>query len=105
VSEIQKPARGVYWARHTKSGCKLAYAIDSSGDEVKRLRVTMPSRESAAVEVLWDLLDVVDPRPQLKLVQDERPTPAAAEPAPRRGWTDVYDPYNPPPLAFRRRFD
>jgi hypothetical protein len=52
---------------------------------------------------LWDLLDVVDP-PRLQLVQDE-PRRALPEPAPRRGWSDVYDPYDPPPLVFRRRHD
>jgi hypothetical protein len=103
VSEIPKPARGVYWARQTKSGCKLAYAVDSNGDEVKRLRVTLPSRESAAVEILWDLLDVLDPKPRLKLVEDETPAPSGPLPAPRRGWTEAYDPYDPPPLLFRRR--
>jgi hypothetical protein len=103
VSEIQKPARGVYWARHTKSDCQLAYALDSSGTEVKRLRVTMPSRESAAVETLWDLLDVIDPKPELKLVVDELPAPSSPLPAPRRGWKEAYDPYDPPPLVFRRR--
>lgn len=102
---MQTLARGVYWARHTKSGCKLAYAVDSTGNEVKRLRVTMPSRESAAVETLWDLLDVVDPRPELKLVEDEARHPASLTPAPRQGWREVYDPYDPPPLVFRKRRD
>lgn len=105
VSEMQTLSRGVYWARHTKSGCKLAYAVDSTGNEVKRLRVTLPSRESAAVETLWDLLDVVDPKPELKLVDDEPKPLAGPALAPRRGWSEAYDPYDPPPLIFRKRRD
>lgn len=88
--------RGVYWALALKNGCRQVYAVDSLGNEVRRYRITIPSRGALAVEALWDHLDVVDP-PRLQLVTD-RPRPSPPEPAPRRGWADAYDPYNPPPL-------
>lgn len=100
--QFEAPARGVYWARHTKKGCRLAYAIDSNGEEVRRYRVTAPSREAAAIETLWDLLDVVDPPRHLELVRDS--APRAPQLAPRCGWAETYDPYDPPPLVFRQRY-
>lgn len=85
--------RGVYWARYTKNGKPIAYAVNSRGDVVRRLVVQHESRAQAAVDYLWNYLDLVDPKTQLRLVR------ALALPSTeRRAVVEEYDPYNLPPL-------
>jgi hypothetical protein len=103
TAQRQTPTRGVYWARHRKNGRLIAYAIDSDGNEVRRLVLQDESqwRCDAAVEHLWNHLDVVDPvgvRPVLHLVKTTAPILRTDRPAPA-----VYDPYNLPPLPWSRR--
>lgn len=86
--------RGVYWARHTKGGRPICYAVDSRGDVVKRYRVTHDSLASAAVASLWNLLDAIDPSPQKPPLRIVR-VPSAAQ--------LEYDPYNEPPIAYAPR--
>jgi hypothetical protein len=79
--------RGVYWARHRKKGCPVAYAVDSHGERVKQFYVLPTSNPDDAVAALWRYLDLVDPVPRLELV---RATPAPALPRPTK---PVLDPY------------
>lgn len=91
------PNRGVYWARYTKHGRPIAYAVNSRGDVVRRLVVMHDSRAQAAVDYLWNYLDLVDPiaqRPPLRLVTSAPALPSTA----RRVVVEDYDPYNLPPL-------
>lgn len=72
--------RGVYWAMATKKGKPMVFAVDSHGDEVRRLVLQDDSwaRAEAAIEHLWNHLDVVDPVSQLRLVRPAVvPDPAA----------------------------
>lgn len=92
--------RGVYWARYTKNGRPILYAVDSKGDVVRRLVIQDDStrRAEAAIEHLWNYLDVVDPKPQLHLVSPRpRPNPAI------RIAVETPDPYDTPTLPFVRR--
>lgn len=103
TAQRETPRRGVYWARHRKNGRLIAYAIDSNGNEVRRLVLRDESqwRCDAAVEHLWDYLDLVDPagiRATLHLVKPNPPTLRTDRPEPRE-----YDPYDLPPLPWRPR--
>lgn len=53
--------RGVYWAKHLVEGRRLAYAVDSRGEVIKRLRVHPSASEDEAVAYLWEYLDAADP--------------------------------------------
>ena len=85
--------RGVYWARYTKGGRPIAYAVDSHGDVVRRLVVLRNAHAEAAVESLWNYLDLVDPKPMLQLVRT-RALPSTE----RRATLEPVDPYNLPPI-------
>jgi hypothetical protein len=61
--------RGVYWARYTKGGRRLAYAVDSHGDVVEQVVVGDTCDEDAAIAHLWGILDADDLRPRLQLLQ------------------------------------
>jgi hypothetical protein len=89
--------RGVYWARYTKKGRPVCYAVDSHGEIVRRYRVESDTRLEQAIQSLWEYLDVVDPKPQLRLV-GAPPLPPTARQAPM-----TLDPYDLPPLPFGRR--
>lgn len=70
----ERAARGVYWARYTRKGKPILYAVDSKGDLVRSLVVsadaTYPGiNEDIACEWLWGYLERVDPRPQLTLMR------------------------------------
>lgn len=93
AGEIELAARGVYWARHTKGGKPIAYAVDSRGEVVKRYVVQHQQFAQLAIDTLWRLLDNVDPpreRAQLRLVK----MPALSEQ--RLAEIAEYDPYNDP---------
>ncbi len=92
AGEIELAERGVYWARYLKGGKPIAYAVDSKGDVVRRYVVQADERAELAIAMLWDFLDVVDPRPQLRLVKLQLPS------VDRRAVVEVFDPYNAPPL-------
>jgi hypothetical protein len=86
--------RGVYWARYTKNGRPICYAVDSRGEVVRRYVVMHDARAEAAVQALWDYLALVDPTPQLRIVREQQLPPTAP-------LTYVeFDPYNPPPLPW-----
>lgn len=94
--------RGVYWARYTKGGKLMLYAVDSKADEVRRLILqhTTPAHIAHAIESLWSYLDIVDPghaKPQLRIV-NARILPSTD----RRAELEAFDPYNPAPVPYRR---
>lgn len=98
AGEIELAPRGVYWARYTKNGKPIVYAVNSSGDVVRRYVVQLPTRAELAVAALWEYLDVVDPKPQLKLVK--LPLPAVDR---RHSTVELFDPYDDPIRgAFQR---
>jgi len=98
---IELAERGVYWARYTKNGKPIAYAVDSHGEVVKRYVVQHTQFAQLAVDALWRLLENVDPtREQQANVRVLRFPPPTAE---RRATLEEYDPYNDPlPGVFPR---
>jgi hypothetical protein len=91
--------RGVYWARYMKAGRPIAYAVDSKGNVVRRLVVLRDGHTQAAIDNLWDYLDLVDPKPQLHLVKMPQLPPTE-----RRAVLEPLDPYDMPPVpGWRRR--
>lgn len=91
-SRISAPTyeRGVYWAMGTKNGKPQVFALDSRGNEVRRLVLNDDSwaEAEAAIEELWQYLDEIDPVPQIRLVK-----PVALPPTTRKAVPE-YDPYN-----------
>jgi hypothetical protein len=87
---IEIAERGVYWARYTKLGRPIAYAVDSGGDVIRRLVVQSDARADAAIEHLWTYLETVDNRHVLQLVRPILELPATERPA----HLEVPDPYN-----------
>jgi hypothetical protein len=88
---IELAERGVYWARYTKLGMPIAYAVASNSDVVRRLIVKDRSRADEVLESLWNYLEAVDGKPMLRL----RPIlelPRTFRPA----HLEVLDPYNLP---------
>jgi hypothetical protein len=64
--------RGVYWARARQEGKPVAFAVDSNGNEVKRILADDDSWGACeiAVELAWGHLDRIDPlKPALELVR------------------------------------
>lgn len=72
--------RGVYWAPRQYRGRPLLYAVDSHGDEIKRLVILEGINEDAAIEWMWCVLDAIDPVVKLELVRD---TPRSPAPEPK----------------------
>jgi hypothetical protein len=66
-------ARGVYWARHTKRGRPVLYAVSSTGDVVKHLVLRHDRFADAAIEYLWTHLERTDPPRKLELVKSVEP--------------------------------
>ena len=70
--------RGVYRAPYRIDGCPVLYAVTSAGERFKKIIVLREGvSEERAVRWFEELLDRVDPRPQLQLVTDK---PASAIP-------------------------
>lgn len=100
---VPRPERGVYWAMATKRGQPMLFAVDSVGDEVKRVVLQDDSwaRGEAAVEFLWRYLEMVDPRPQISLVK-ESSLPSTSLRVRTESAQAEYDPYNTPALPSMR---
>lgn len=61
-SAIPTPARGVYWARGTEAGHPVAFAIDSRGDVVQRIKLPpIAGLLDQGMDFLHAYLDAVDP--------------------------------------------
>lgn len=90
MSQNAKLARGVYWEAATINGNPQAFAVDSSGDEVKREIVENFTwrRGEATVRFLWNFLNVKDPASTVGSV-----CPLFALPAPAQLTRDPNDPY------------
>lgn len=91
---VPREKRGVYWARYTKNGRPICYAVDSRGEIIRRYVVTSDDRAAAAIESLWSYLDAVDPQAQLRLVKPALLPTTARTPEPE------FDPYNVPLPGF-----
>lgn len=95
------PPRGVYELPYRKDGCPVLVALDSRGDERKRVKLLPGISYDRAWSYLEALLDRVDPeseQPKLELVQ-ERGAGKTAKPA-RRALTPSHaDDYR----AYRNR--
>jgi hypothetical protein len=96
---IEMAERGVYWARYTKLGRPIAYAVAGNGDVIRRLVVQHDLRAPAAIEHLWNYLQTYDPKRHLYMVKPVLELPGTALPA----HLEVPDPYNLPPLERTRR--
>ena len=67
--------RGVYRAPYRIDGCPVLYAVTSAGERLKKIVVLRPGvSEERAVRWFEEILDRVDPRPQLRLVPDQPPS-------------------------------
>jgi hypothetical protein len=71
----ERTARGVYWARYTKNGRPILYAVDSRGELVRMLTLADDGecRAGTAIELLWNQLDAADPLAPLHLLEGHRP--------------------------------
>lgn len=74
--------RGVYFARHTRNGLRVMYAVNRFGDRIRQIVLRPETTEEDAAAYLWTYLNHHDPR--LSLVRDR---PAAPRPVP------AFDPY------------
>lgn len=68
--------RGVWREPYTMAGCDVLIAVDRRGDIVKRVQLRAGVDEGRATAWLEELLERVDPAPQLRLVNPDR-RPAA----------------------------
>ena len=85
---IDLAPRGVYWARYTRHGFPIAYALDSNANQIRRLIVKYRSPQDA-VDFLWNYLEAVDPASQIRRVRSVLELPSSERPA----HLEVLDPY------------
>jgi hypothetical protein len=65
ASQSEKPERGVHELPYTKDGCVVLVALDARGDERRRVKLLPGVSYERAKSWLEQLLDRVDPLPQL----------------------------------------
>ena len=83
--------RGVWLAPTRLDGCPILVAVDSCGNERKRVKLLPEIDEERAVRWLEQLLDRVDPpRPRLTLIREYRSRGPEPKPEPDgyRPWED-----------------
>lgn len=83
--------RGVYWAAARRNGKLELFAVDSTGNEIKRIMLQDDSwrRAEATIEFLWRLLDMKDPVTTVVKVRPLFVVPETTRPA----RLDDADPY------------
>jgi hypothetical protein len=66
--------RGVYRVPYLVDGAEVLIAVDSCGVARKHVKLRAGVTEERATDWLRNLLDRIDPLPQLRLVRDDQPS-------------------------------